>query len=366
MPDLSQIFESINEGLVVLDRNLRVLHWNPWMARNSGIAEKDITGMVIFDHFPSLDTPKFHRNRRAVMAFGNYAYFSQGLHHYLFPFKTKGTSAAWFPTMQQSCSMGPIREDGNICGLYILVQDVTDRLVLDRLKTEFVSMVTHELRTPLTSIRGSLSLVVSGALGEISPQAKNLLSIASRNGERLSNLINDLLDSEKLEAGKMKFHIESHSLHALLELALSDNQGYGELHGVVFHLNEVSPDIQVEVDRSRFFQIMSNLLSNASKYSPEGGRVDVSVNEEGHLVRIFIADQGAGIPNEFLGRVFQKFAQADSGDAPKKGGTGLGLSITKTLLEQMGGTIGFRTQLGAGTTFEFTLKRTVPIVPDSD
>ncbi|MBI3130766.1 MAG: PAS domain-containing sensor histidine kinase [Acidobacteria bacterium] len=357
MPDLSQIFDSINEGLVVLDRNMRVLHWNPWMARHSGILAETISGHTIFDHFPTLDSPKFHRSRRAVLAFGNYAFFSQRLHQYLFPFPLRGPSAAWYPTMQQSCSMGPVREEGAIMGVYILVQDVTERLVLDRMKNEFVSMVTHELRTPLTSLRGSLGLLGSGALGALSPEAKEVLDIASRNGERLSNLINDLLDSEKLESGKMSLLMEPHALRPLLEQSLADNRGYAEVHAVTFGLGDVAPEIEVEVDRGRFFQIMSNLLSNAAKHSPEGGRVEVAVADEEEFVRISVADQGAGMPAEFIGRVFEKFSQAESPANLRKGGTGLGLSITKTLVEKMGGSIGFRSQLGKGTTFDFTLRQ---------
>lgn len=357
MPDLSQIFSSINEGLVVLDRNVRVVHWNPWMARHSGVQEKDIVGTVIFDHFPALDTPKFHRSRRAVLAFGNFAYFSQRLHHYLFPFPLKGPSSKWFEYMQQSCSMGPIRKESEITGLYILVQDVTERLVLDCLKNEFVAMVTHELRTPLTSVRGSLGLLSSGALGVISPEAKETLQVASRNIDRLSSLINDLLDSEKLEAGKLEFRIEPCSLNALLEQSVQDNQGYAEVNEVTLRLKPLATEAWVDVDRARFIQVMSNLLSNAAKYSPKRGVVEVWVKDEGEMLRVLVADQGPGMPVEFQSRVFEKFAQAEVKSQPRKPGTGLGLNITKSLVEQMGGTIGFRSQLGKGTTFDFTLKR---------
>lgn len=355
MPDLSQIFDTLNEGLVVLDRNMRVLHWNPWMARHSGLKAPEILGSLIFDHFPGLDTPKFHRNRRAVLAFGTYAYFSQKLHKHLFPFQVQGPHAAWFPLMQQTCTMGPVREaDGSISGLYILVQDVTERLALDRMKDEFVSMVTHELRTPLTSIRGALSLAASGALGDLPPKVQEVMDIAARNGEQLTQLINDLLDVEKVESGNMTFRMEPLPLRPFLEQALANNLGYADVHGVGLRLGDLAPDLEVEADRGRLHQVMSNLLSNAIKHSRRNGRVEVDAVADEAFVRVSVTDHGEGIPPEFYGRIFQKFSQAD---ARRKGGTGLGLTITKAFVERMGGRIGFRSQLGVGTTFEFTVRR---------
>ncbi len=247
--------------------------------------------------------------------------------------------------------------EGQVVGRVWSFRDVTEKAALDRLKSEFVSIVSHELRTPLTSIRGSLGLVAGGALGELSPEAKALLEIASRNSERLSNLINDLLDSEKIESGAALFKLERMALAPLLEQSVADNRGYAEPLGVQFHLQEGFAGTEALVDRGRFLQVMSNLLSNAAKYSPRGGRVVISVEAHPAGFRVSVTDQGEGIPPEFYGRIFQKFSQADSSDTRQKGGTGLGLSITKSIVERMGGVITFHSQVGKGTTFTFTVRR---------
>lgn len=135
----------MNQGIVVLDRHMNVLYWNQWMARHTGVSAQTMVGSQLFDHYPSLDSPKFHRNRRAVLAFGTYAYFSQKLHGYLFACKLTGSLAARYPFMQQSCTLGPIREeDGTISGLYILVQDVTELALYEK------RMIEMNTRDPLT------------------------------------------------------------------------------------------------------------------------------------------------------------------------------------------------------------------------
>jgi len=145
MLNFSQICEFMNQGIVVLDRQMTVLYWNQWMARHTGLSSETIVGSQLFDHFPNLDSRKFHRNRRAVLAFGTYAYFSQRLHGWLFECKLTGSMAAWFPAMQQNCTLGPVRdEDGSISGLYILVQDVTELALYEK------RLIEMNTRDPLT------------------------------------------------------------------------------------------------------------------------------------------------------------------------------------------------------------------------
>ena len=234
-----------------------------------------------------------------------------------------------------------------------IVRDITERKKVDRLKSEFVSTVSHELRTPLTSIRGSLGLIVSGVTGTLPEQAKTMSDIAYKNSERLLGLINDILDIEKIESGNMKFDFKVQPLMPLIEQALESNRGYGEEHGVLFQLTRSAPESGVRVDTERLMQIMSNLLSNAAKFSLRGETVTVSVQAVQGSARVEVHDQGPGIPIEFQDKIFQKFSQADASDARQKGGTGLGLSITKAIVEQMGGRIGFISKSGTGTTFYF-------------
>jgi PAS domain S-box-containing protein len=237
-----------------------------------------------------------------------------------------------------------------------IARDVTERKKVERLKNEFVSTVSHELRTPLTSIRGSLGLIAGGVAGELPAQAKSLVDIAYKNSERLISLINDILDVEKIESGKLAFDLRPQPLMPIIEQALEGNRAFGEQFGVTFQLAAVLPDVQVSVDHDRLLQVMSNLLSNAAKFSPHGGHVDVSVTQEDAGVRVAVSDHGPGIPEEFYARIFQKFSQADASDTRQKGGTGLGLSITKALVEKMDGHIGFASEIGAGATFYFVLR----------
>jgi len=239
------------------------------------------------------------------------------------------------------------------------LMDLTERKRVEQMKNDFVSTVSHELRTPLTSISGALGLIVGGALGSAPPTMQQMLEIAYRNSLRLGHLINDLLDMEKIAAGKMSFELREHSLGDLLEESLASNQALCEQHGVRCTL-EHPTDVLVWVDGLRLQQVLGNFLSNAVKFTPEGGEIRLHSSLRGTKVRISVTDQGPGIPEAFRSRVFEKFAQADASDSRQKSGTGLGLAITKELIERMGGTVGFDCVPGQGTTFWCELPIQIP------
>ena len=197
--------------------------------------------------------------------------------------------------------------------------------------------------------------MVSGALGEMPEKSRTMLDIAYKNSQRLTLLINDLLDMEKLLAGKMAFNLHKQSLRTLLEQTVYENRAYGDQYQVSFQLAPVADTLQVMVDEQRFLQVMSNLLSNAAKFSSPGNRVDIRTAAEDGNVRISVVDYGSGIPLEFQHRLFQKFSQADASDSRQKGGTGLGLAITKELLENMNGKISVESQPGLGSCFTISL-----------
>ncbi len=258
--------------------------------------------------------------------------------------------------MHLSVQLVPRRNDlGLVTGYYALATDISALKEVDRLKSEFVTTVSHELRTPLTSIRGSLGLLAAGVTGVLPDKAKELVGIAVQNCERLVRLVSDILDSEKMLSGKMELKMVPLDLIALIHRSVRENEGYADSLGVKVDLRCDAPEVHVLADTDRLVQVVTNLLSNACKFSADGGRVEVSVENAGGHVRVSVADRGPGVPRELQGRLFERFAQLDSSDARRKSGTGLGLSICHAIIERMGGTIAFAEREGGGSVFFFEL-----------
>lgn len=245
----------------------------------------------------------------------------------------------------------PQLQGTQVVGVFVLANDVSEHKRIEQMKNEFVSSVSHELRTPLTSISGALGLIVNQSLGEVPEQYKSLLDIAYKNSRRLTLLINDLLDMEKLLAGKMQFTYRQLPLGVLLEKALYENKTYADQYRIRFVLRDSTRAVFIQVDEHRFLQVMANLLSNAVKFSHPDASVEVFGEVIAGRVRVTVADRGVGIPLEFQPRIFQKFSQADATTARQKGGTGLGLAITRELVEKMDGQISFVSQPDKGTRF---------------
>ncbi|MGE3726429.1 MAG: ATP-binding protein, partial [Candidatus Sericytochromatia bacterium] len=244
---------------------------------------------------------------------------------------------------------------GNLEAYRGIFHDISARKQAESMKNAFVSMVSHELRTPLTSIRGSLSLILKGLAGPLNPDMTELLDISHRNSERLIFLINDILDIEKIEAGKMDFHFERLSLRELAEQALKNNQAYADQYQVTYHLEPVAHVAWIRGDRERLSQVLANLLSNAAKFSHPQGQVTLSISpQENGGYRLTVKDQGSGIPATFHNQIFSKFAQADNSSTRSKGGTGLGLAISKEIIEKHGGKLDFCSEPGQ-TRFYFDL-----------
>lgn len=227
---------------------------------------------------------------------------------------------------------------------------------LDHAKDEFISMVNHELRTPLTSINGALSLVLHQVTGELSPQASQLIEVAYRNGERLLNIVNDILDIAKLEAGKMEMHMDSVELVPFLQKAIELNRPYCKGCNCKIELRVIDGDhVSIMGNENRLLQVMSNLISNAAKFTHENDTIEVFLGQKGNQVQIGITDHGPGIPKKNQKDLFTKFKQLGKGSNTKMPGTGLGLNICKLIVEQHGGTITCESIPGDHTTFLFTL-----------
>ena len=240
-----------------------------------------------------------------------------------------------------------------------IIRDIRDRKQAELVKDQFVSTVSHELRTPLTSIRGSLGLLLGGALSGDAEKTNEMLTLASNNTNRLINLVNDLLDFEKLQSDQISFDYQPVDLGTLVEQAIEINRPYAEQLDVSIRYENAAQDssdgAQVIVDPDRLIQVLSNFLSNGAKFSPAGGLLSVTVASEGKNIRVSVADNGPGIAPEFEDGIFERFTQADSSDTRHKGGTGLGLSISKAIIEKHGGTIGFTTEVGTGSVFFFEI-----------
>jgi PAS domain S-box-containing protein len=254
-----------------------------------------------------------------------------------------------FPT---NVIITPLRDEQGITAGYLgVIEDVSSRHEVDRMKSEFTAVVSHELRTPLTSIRGSLGLILGAMAGGLPPKVRDLLEIAQSNSDRLVLLINDILDIEKFSAGQMRFDISTVALADIVRQAVESNDGYARKHHVNIELAAIDPALRVDVDPDRFVQVLTNLLSNAVKYSSSSGTVHVTAERHASAVRVSVRDTGPGIPENFRTRIFERFSQADASATREKGGTGLGLYIARRFVEQMQGRIGFDSEAGKGATF---------------
>ncbi|MBK8481702.1 MAG: PAS domain-containing protein [Proteobacteria bacterium] len=247
---------------------------------------------------------------------------------------------------------------GEPYALCSMASDITARKEVERLKSEFVSVVSHELRTPLTAIRGALGLLEGGVVGTLPPKARELAALARQNSERLVRLINDILDLEKLAAGKVELHLRPLTIAEVIKRTVDELTPLADSAGIVVDTGAVDAALELSADRDRLIQVLTNLLGNAIKFSPEGTTITIGargVNQ--HRLRVSVTDQGAGISAEQQQLLFTRFQQLDGSDARKKGGTGLGLAIARAIVEQHGGRIGVESAPGRGSTFFFELPR---------
>jgi len=231
------------------------------------------------------------------------------------------------------------------------------------LKEQLVSTVSHELRTPVTSIAGSLALLRSGVGGLLTDRSATLVDIAARNAERLKLLVNDLLDMDRLESGRLTMSLADVDLIALLRTAIDENRPFATTAGVTLHLSVPATPLHVETDGDRLCQAVTNLISNAAKFSPAGSTVHVALEAKGGVAHIRVADEGPGVPEDFRSRLFDRFSQAETvSSAANLPGTGLGLAITKGIIEQLGGTIRLDEAVPRGATFEIGLPLAGPAI----
>ncbi|SEP95892.1 ATP-binding protein [Thalassovita taeanensis] len=254
-------------------------------------------------------------------------------------------------------SLQLVQPAGNAPRYVAVVRDVTARNAATQAKSEFVSMVSHELRTPLTSIKGALGLVSMAAENELPERVNSILAIAKRNTDRLILLINDILDLDKIDSERMPFQLQEMNVAEFLAEAVEANEGYALECGVRFVGQGLDQNLTIDGDPDRLMQVMSNLMSNAAKFSPVGENVEVGMTDMGRKVRIWVKDKGCGIPEKSQPHILERFQQVDSSDRRKVNGTGLGLSVVKAIIEKHGSQIQFESKVGQGSKFYFDMAK---------
>lgn len=256
-----------------------------------------------------------------------------------------------------SATRAPIRDlQGSIAGIVAIGRDITENKRQEQMKNEFIATVNHELRTPVTSIVGALRLV-NGDIAADNGASRRFFEIALQNSQRLESIVNDILDFERIQAGKMEYHRQMVDVRALVERTIEANQVFSQGYEVRLRLTDRAPECLIVTDPDRLSQIITNLISNAVRFSPKGADVVVALAVTETAVRISVCDHGPGIPFEYAARIFDKFVQVDATDARKKGGTGLGLAIAKQMAMQLGGDITLETAPEAGSRFHIILSR---------
>ena len=342
------IVDSAFDAIVTIDEHGRIHHANPAVERLFGHAPVDLLGRDV-----SVLMPEPERGRHdGYLA----RYLRTGEAKMIGGVRELTAARADGTTIPVDLSISEFEHDG-VRYFTGVMRDISERKRVARLQAEFVSTVSHELRTPLTSIRGSLGLVAAGVTGELPPEAKEYVEIAVANSDRLIRLINDILDIEKLEAGRMDFRMVPLEVGAVIGQAIAATAAYAAAHHV--RLRRLPSPVRGEVlaDTDRLIQVLVNLVSNAVKFSPPDADVELTLTTAGDDLRIGVRDHGAGIPAEFRARVFERFAQADGSSTRHRGGTGLGLSIARAIVERLHGRLFFEDAPGGGTCFWVELPR---------
>lgn len=337
------VFHEAGVGITLVDRTGRFVEVNEAFSALVGLGVEQLRGM----HSAMVTHPADREDDRAVFE-ELYATDGDGFRREKRYMRPDGT-VVWASVTATLLRDSEGRPDVSLG----IVEDVTERKEIERIKDELVSVVGHELRTPLTSIRGSLGLLEAGVAGELPGEAAQMVQIARENTDRLVRLVNDTLDLERLEAGRVDVDPRPVSPAELLATTARVVQPVADEAGV--ELTWSAEELELMVDPDRVVQALVNLVANAVKFSPAGSCVHTSIERQDDCALISVADQGRGIPPDQLEAVFERFQQVDASDRREKGGTGLGLAISRAIVEQHAGRIWAESELGKGATFRLTL-----------
>jgi PAS domain S-box-containing protein len=344
------ILESVADGVMVSDNSGRVILFNAAAERILSLKRDEAIGRPI-DHM-----------------LGLYSAASDTWAQLVRDWHTSAEARRRAPVLSQriefkdekrfvTVTVAPVMMSDEYLGSVSIFRDITAEVEADRAKSEFISTVSHELRTPMTSIKGYADLMLIGAAGPVNENQQRFLSVIKSNADRLSILVNDLLDISRIESGRVKLELKPAAVELLIESVVTFLHSKFEEKQLAVQV--VLPDgglPRVHADRDRVIQILMNLVSNAHQYTPPGGAVTVSAHEAGEFVQIDVADTGVGIAPENQSKVFERFFRVDDPDVNEFPGTGLGLAIVKSLVEMHEGRIWLQSEVGRGTTFSFTLR----------
>jgi PAS domain S-box-containing protein len=369
------------QGILITDASLRIRAWNRWLEERSELSASEVIGRNLLDVYSVLETRRLDRHYKWVLE-GQTRILSQRLHGHLLPLPIDA-SRGGFSEMQQTARISPlITDDGRVIGTLTVIEDVTERVAREaelqaqvdartqalarekaarreaeeanRLKDEFLATVSHELRTPLTSILGWSNMLLAGRLeGAAHDRA---LDIIHRNAQAQNQLISDLLDVSRIISGKLRLDPRTVELPAVIEAAVEATRPAAEAKGVRLTTALDPRAGPISGDADRLQQVVWNLITNAIKFTPEGGEIAVGLGSVNARVEITVRDSGMGIDPEFLPHIFDRFRQADPGTNRVHGGMGLGLSIVRQLVELHGGTVRAESEgEGKGATFTVSL-----------
>jgi PAS domain S-box-containing protein len=340
------ILESVADGVMVANAQGRVILFNEAAERILGSVREEIVGRPTDD------------------LLGLYGAAGTVLLNQVRQWLTSTDARSQMPSLEQrlrieerhiNVHVAPVTLGDEYLGTVSTFRDVTKEVEVDRAKTEFVSTVSHELRTPMTSIKGYADLMLLGAAGQMNDDQRRFLGIIKANVDRLSVLVNDLLDISRLEGGRVELDIKPLSLEGLVDQVANTLRAKIADKGLTLSLH-VPPDIPLVMgDRDRVIQILTNLVSNAYQYTPAGGSIDVRALCAAGRVQVDVADTGIGIAPEDQPKVFDRFFRADDPKVQEFSGTGLGLAIVKSLVEMQQGRIWLDSKVGKGSTFSFSL-----------
>jgi PAS domain S-box-containing protein len=337
------LFDSTPVGIALVADDVTITAVNPALERLLGYTADEITGKTL-SSFRSPNDPGQGRHRTLALSTTH----SSGVTSERLHLKKDG-GEVWTQVVT-----APVRDEQGVFQFGVrMIVDISERKQIERLKDEFLGMVNHELRTPLTAIEAGVGLVASGALGSLPDKVQHMLNIAAENSGRLTRLVNDVLDLERMSAGRVELQSVQCQASDLIDQAAHAAGALADEAGVT--LETTSADIRLMADPDRIVQTLINLIANAVKFSPAGSAVSLGVAKTAKGARFQVVDHGRGIPPDQINLVFDRFHQVETGDSRNQGGTGLGLAISQWIVEQHGGSIWAESVVEKGSTFFFEL-----------